>query len=287
MARGSFVTVESMFWPAILSLKELGGSGSVDELETKVAQHLELTEAELGLLHRGGPRTEFSYRLAWARTFLKRGGAIQNSERKVWSLTRSGSMLTKGDLPDFMAKVRALAPSGGKARKGVKFARLQEDAKEDEDAWKEPLLRRVKALTPRQFEILSQRLLRESGFKKVNVTGRTGDEGIDGNGILQVTLVTFRVAFQCKRWDHSVGAPVVRDFRGAMVGRAEKGLIITTSHFTPEAIKEANREGAWVIDLIDGDALCDLLKGLGWGVTATPVERVSLQPAWFEANLVA
>src|SRR6185437_4864092 len=82
-------------------------------------------------------------------------------------------------------------------------------------------------LAPAAFERLVQRLLRESGFVQVEVTGRSGDGGIDGKGIAKVHgLMSFHVVFQCKRYQGVVGAAEIRDFRGAMVGRADKGLFI-------------------------------------------------------------
>jgi len=123
---------------------------------------------------------------------------------------------------------------------------------------------------------LCQRLLRESGFIKVEVTGRTNDGGIDGVGVLRLNLLSFHVLFQCKKWKSSVGAPVVRDFRGAMMGRADKGLIMTTGTFTADARKEATRDGAPAIDLIDGDALCDLLKATKIGVSVNLIEEIKI-----------
>lgn len=116
------------------------------------------------------------------------------------------------------------------------------------------------------FERLCQRILREKGFTKVEVAGRGGDGGIDGQGVLRVNLLSFQVIFQAKRWKGSVGASVVRDFRGAMVGRADKGLIITTARFGTEASREATRDGAPAIDLVDGEGFCELLKEIGLGV---------------------
>ena len=133
------------------------------------------------------------------------------------------------------------------------------------------------------FERLAQRLLRESGFTRVEVTGRSGDGGIDGKGILRVNLVSFHVLFQCKRWKGSVGPAVVRDFRGAMVGRADKGLVITTGTFTAEARREATRDGAPAIDLVDGDLLCQLLKDLKLGIRIRLVEEVEVDPAFFSS----
>lgn len=129
-----------------------------------------------------------------------------------------------------------------------------------------------------------QRLLRESGFIQVEVTGRTGDGGIDGKGIARIHgLMSFHVLFQCKRWKGSVSAGEIRDFRGAMVGRADKGLFITTGTFTPAAVKEATRDGAPPIDLVDGNELADKLKDLGLGVKKEMVERVSIDEDWLKS----
>ena len=115
------------------------------------------------------------------------------------------------------------------------------------------------------------------------VTGRTGDGGIDGLGVYQISLLSFPVFFQCKRYSGSVGASAVRDFRGAMAGRGEKGLLITTGTFSNDARAESKRDGAPPIDLIDGDRLCDLLKEYSIGVTTTPrvVEDVKIEGDYF------
>ncbi|HXR60350.1 MAG TPA: restriction endonuclease, partial [Solirubrobacterales bacterium] len=86
------------------------------------------------------------------------------------------------------------------------------------------------------------------------------------------------------RYKGSVGADKVRDFRGAMAGRADKGLLITTGTFTREARTEATRDGAPPIDLIDGDRLCDLLKDLQLGVRTTErrIEEVEVVTSFFE-----
>jgi len=139
-------------------------------------------------------------------------------------------------------------------------------------------------MSPAAFERLIQRLLRESGFIQVEVTGRSGDGGIDGKGIMRLGgLLSFHVIFQCKRYSGSVGASQVRDFRGAMVGRADKGLMATTGNFTKDAIREATRDGAPAIDLMDGDQLVDKLKELGLGVKTEriEVEQITVDPSWF------
>ena len=80
----------------------------------------------------------------------------------------------------------------------------------------------------------------------------------------------------------SVGPGSIRDFRGALAGRADKGLFITTGRFTREAEREAVRDGAMAIDLIDGVELCGLLREKGLGVANGSVERVTPGPRFFE-----
>ena len=102
---------------------------------------------------------------------------------------------------------------------------------------------------------------------RFTVTGRSGDGGIDGIGILQVNpLVSFKVLFQCKRYAGSVTPSQVRDFRGAMMGRADKGIIITTGSFTSDARKESVRDGVPPIELVDGEKLVNMLELLELGL---------------------
>jgi restriction system protein len=138
-------------------------------------------------------------------------------------------------------------------------------------------------MKPDGFERLTQRLLREAGFISATVTGRTGDGGIDGLGVYRMSLVSFPVFFQCKRYKGSVGSAAVRDFRGAMAGRGDKGLLITTGTFTSEAKAEATRDGAPPVDLIDGDRLCDLLKEYDLGVKTTvrQIEDITVDTEFF------
>ncbi|NCA72673.1 MAG: restriction endonuclease, partial [Sphingobacteriia bacterium] len=74
----------------------------------------------------------------------------------------------------------------------------------------------------------------------------------------------------------------IRDFRGALVGRADRGLFVTTGTFTSEATKEATRDGAPPIDLMDGEQLIDKLKELGLGIKTEMVERVDIDEDWFK-----
>ena len=155
---------------------------------------------------------------------------------------------------------------------------------EAETSWRDELTNTLLAIEPPAFERLVQRLLREAGFIQVEVTGRSGDGGIDGKGIMRLGgMLSFHVIFQCKRYQGSISPSQIRDFRGAMVGRADKGLFITTGNFTREAIREATRDGAPAIDLIDGDQLLEKLKEFELGVRTKKieVEQVVVDRDWF------
>lgn len=266
---------EKYFPPTVQSMKQRGGSATIEELEEDVAKTMKLPEAILAIPHKTGTRSQFQYELAWVRTYLKKAGLADNSARAVWSLTDAGEKISEKELLLVPKKIRWLK----KAKDQQPHSPENEEGIEPD--WQEQTLTALASMKSDAFERLCQRILRESGFTRVEVTGRSGDGGIDGVGVLRVNLVSFHVLFQCKRWTGSVGASVVRDFRGAMVGRADKGLIITTSTFTSDARREATRDGAPAIDLVDGEAVCGLLKELKLGVTVKLVEEVEIEPKFF------
>lgn len=258
-----------LMWPIVEALRELGGSGTISEINAWVLGHRDFSEAQRTALHRGGPQTKLEYRLAWARSYLKGIGVATNSHRGVWALTEVGETLTEETM-----KRQAKAWNRAHARRPSPNPEIVDEPDEEptEEDWKDRLLRRLLQLSPAGFERLAQRLLREAGFVNVTVLGRVGDGGIDGVGVYRVSLVSFPIFFQCKRYKGTVGAEMVRNFRGAMAGRGEKGLLITTGRFTVDALAESTRDGAPPVELIDGERLCDLLKEYELGVTVT--ERV-------------
>lgn len=281
-------TFDELFEPLLAALRALGGSGSVEEIYAKTIELAGITEDVASQMHDPEARnmTEVGYRLTWARTYLRKYGLIENSSRGVWSLTAKGSSTLKIDRATILKAVRSMdRPEPSKRGKKQELAELElgKDLPEEE-RWKDQLNAVLtQQLSPEGFERLVQRMLRESGFVAVEVTGRTGDGGIDGKGIARINgFMSFHVLFQCKRYKGSVGASEIRDFRGAMVGRADKGLFITTGTFTTGAIKEATRDGAPPIDLVDGDELAEKLKELALGVTTELVPRVVVQREWFE-----
>ncbi len=280
MADVTLPTFETLMTPIIQALKMLGGSGTIEEINDRVAEIAELSDEHLEVLHKPekGSQTEVEYRLAWARTYLKNYGILENSSRGVWSLTPKGRQTDKVNGKTVKRYVQD-------KQRQVREAKVSDvtDEPDVEATWRDELLTTLLKMHPSAFERLVQRLLRESGFIQVEVTGQSGDGGSDGKGIMRLGgLLSFHVIFQCKRYQGSVNVSQVRDFRGAMVGRADKGLLITTGNFTKDAIREATRDGAPAIDLIDGDQLIDKLKELGLGVKTeiVQVEQIAVDQDW-------
>jgi restriction system protein len=282
-------TFDRLMLPTLKALESLGGSGSIEEIANAVILALNLPESITSQAHNPekSSQTEVEYRLAWARTYLKKYGLLDNSERGVWALTAQYEPGQAVDIESIVQTVRA--DSAVRTKKKTSQQAVEEDilpviAEEVEAGWREMVHQQLLLMKPDAFERLAMRLLRESGFVQVEVTGRSGDGGIDGKGIIKLqNVLSYHVVFQCKRYKESVGSGAIRDFRGAMIGRADKGLFITTGIFTRDAIKEATRDGAPPIDLIDGDNLVDMLKQLRLGVTVRMVEEVEVNDAWFKA----
>jgi restriction system protein len=296
MAEIAIPSYRDMLWPTLAALDALGGSGRMDEVNKTVIKQMSIGDEELSVEYPPGSTAHGSkvlHRLAFARSSLKLAGALDNSQRGVWALNDRGRDL-------LAAGQRAARDADSAYRKEYRQKRLQkaaEEAKataEDEELevaaeplelesdWKTALLDVLYELSPQQFERLSARLLREVGFTRVDVLGGSDDKGLDGVGLLEVQLLTFPVFFQCKRYRGQVGPAQVRDFRGAMAGRGDKGLFITTGTFTPASREEATRAGVAPIDLIDGDRLTELLKQTGLGVATRVVEVVTVVPSYFE-----
>jgi restriction system protein len=262
-----------LMWPTLQALKQLGGSGRIEEIVEAVIEAESFTEEQQEVRRKPGDRmSRIEYYLAWARNGLKNIGAIENSARGVWAITDLGRGL---DEEETVERVKAWRADYNRRYHEQRRQVVPDDDDIDqvepdgERDWKDVLLERLMKMAPVAFERLAQRLLREAGFRNVEVLGKSGDGGIDGVGVYRLSLVSFPVYFQCKRWANQVGAGAVRDFRGAMSGRGEKGLLITTATFSPAARDEATRDGAPPVDLISGEDLCDLLKDHELGVVTT------------------
>lgn len=280
---------DKLLWPTLRAVRSLGHSARIDEMVEKVIEQEGFSDEQVAVLHKDGPRSKVEYRIAWARTYLKGMGALDNPQRGVWITTDRGKELEEHDLEPlrqaYVLKLREERMSKKKAAKqaGADVEADVEVGDDETDNWREELIAALLRMSPEAFEHLSKRLLRAAGFINTNVTGRSGDGGIDGVGVYRLSLVSFPVFFQCKRYKGSVTPDKVRDFRGAMAGRGDKGLLITTGTFTAEAKKEATRDGAPPIDLIDGERLCDLLEEhqLGVRTTLRTIEDVEVNAEFF------
>jgi restriction system protein len=272
MAKGSQFT--RYFIPLIQVLREKGGSASAYEATDAVIEREKVSEKEMELTNKNG-QSKVRNQIAWARMYLVYSGHIDSSARGVWSLTSKGM---KEDLSKLSAAVVHKSAQLVKRERNPEPIKSVNEVETEEkllEAEESQLLPVLKSLTAEGFERLCQRLLREHGFQNVKVTGRTGDGGIDGEGILEINpLLSFKVIFQCKRYQGSVGSGMIRDFRGAMIGRADKGIIITTGTFTMDAKKEAVRDGANPIELVDGEKLVRMFERLELGVKPRVIYEV-------------
>jgi len=278
---------DDLFNPVLMVLHKLGGSGTIEEINDEVASILKLSDNQAGEIHRGNT-TKLAYRLAWSRNYLKRYGLLENSARGIWTLTPEGLKVKSVD----KEIIKRSVISEDRKTRNVEIKKennvllINDDSDIDElqkITWQEEIITELQQITSDAFERLCQRLLRELGFQNVEVTGKKNDGGIDGKGIFRFGgVLSFPVIFQAKRYKGSVSPSIVRDFRGAMVGRADKGLIITTGTFTREARREASRDGAPPIDLIDGNDLAEKLKELGLGVEIEFLEQVTIKKDWFK-----
>jgi restriction system protein len=254
----------------------MGGSASAYEATDAVIERVKIPDAELDKTNQNGQSTVRN-QIAWARMYLVHSGHIDSSARGIWVLTGKGMSEDLAKL-DPVALSRSVA-SAFKSERGSPASKTEAPSDNREPAELEEastnLLPVLKSLSPSGFERLCQRLLREYGFQNVKVTGRSGDGGIDGEGILEINpLLSFKVIFQCKRYEASVSSSMVRDFRGAMIGRADKGIFLTTSTFTMDARKEAVRDGAGPIELVDGKKLVSMFETLQLGLKPRTIYEI-------------
>lgn len=281
--------------PVLVALRELGGSGKPREVVELVAKNEMVPDEVLDRVNTtGGPR--FTNQVHWARYFLAEDGYIDRSRRGVWALTEKGSLAPALSLAQLRLLVSEVQRREREAREvdatnsgsGVSNESAASDSELEDfppnvehGDYRVKLMRVLRDLSPSGFERLCQRLLRESGFEQVIVTGRSNDGGIDGHGVLSLNaFVSFRVLFQCKRYSGSVTPAQIRDFRGAMQGRADKGIILTTGNFTAEARREASRDGAPPIEIVDGDKLVELFAKLELGLRA--ITTYEVEEAFFD-----
>lgn len=278
----------------------MGGSAKKREVELRVIEVLNISEEDLKEVGKTGV-SKILTEIGWARYSLILGNLLDASKRGIWTLTEKGqnaNFPTEADLEKlhgenhliYKEKMRkkkeeAEATEGFPSIIPVGYDKIEnaeeKPSEDNNENYQEQLLARLKSISPEGFERLCQRLLRESGFEKVVVKGGSHDHGIDGYGYLHISRwVTLKVFFQCKRYQGNVGSSAVRDFRGAIGGHSEKGIIITTGTFTNEAIKEATRENMNHIELVDGEALVEVFENLELGLK--PRKTFDLDDKFFD-----
>jgi len=231
------------FGPLLDALRQLGGSAKPREASDKIAENLKLKDDKLNEILKSG-QSRYYNQVAWARQYLVWEGLLDMSKHGIWALSSKGenTTLTAEQARDIFLR---WVDVHRKARQNKSEIEIIEEQEEGEPEDIQPinnldLLQVLQSLTPSGFEKICQRLLRESGFENVTVTGQSHDGGIDGYGTLEInSFVSFKVLFQCKRYKGTVSRAQVGDFRNAMIGRAEKGIIMTTGTFSFDAIKEA------------------------------------------------
>lgn len=260
------VLIEATF----LALKQLGGSGRNDEINKKVYDILEIPNNILEILHTGrNSFSEIDYRLAWARTLLKNYGAIRNSARSVWVLSPEFVSVEKvcGTEIEKFRNLSTDRQSGKTLTSGDVISDETLELPNEIKSWRQRVYDILINMDPFSFERLTQRVLRECGFTDVAVTKRSGDGGIDGYGKLKINgVISFNIAFQCKRYQGTVGAPEIRDFRGSLTRNIEKGLFVTTGTYSSAAKEEAANIGKQQIDLIDGEDFIEMLAEFSIGL---------------------
>jgi len=276
------------FGPLLDALRQLGGSAKPREAADIIAEKLDLHEEKLNELLNSG-QSRYYNQVAWARQYLVWEGLLDTSQHGIWALSAKGenTTLTEEQAREIFLKWVDIHRKAKLVKSEKEIIEEQEEGEPDDiqPTNLSDLLQVLQSLTPDGFERICQRLLRESGFEKVVVTGQSHDGGIDGYGTLEMNpFVSFKVLFQCKRYKGTVSRAQVGDFRNAMIGRAEKGIIMTTGTFSSDAIKEANRDGAPQVELVDGEKLVEMFKRVELGVKPKTVYEVDLP--FFEPYMI-
>lgn len=286
MAKKRKAEFAKWFGPLLDALRDLGDSGRPREVYARIAKNLALPDDVLDETLKSGV-SRFQNQVAWARQYLVWEGLLDSSKHGTWTLTDRGRVakISEPEAREIVKKWVAIHAEARKKKQETVQPQAEEELPVDDIDPKEKLslIATLRALSPLGFEKVCRELLRESGFENVEITGGSADGGIDGFGTLEVNpFVSFKVLFQCKRYaeGNHVSRSQVGDFRNAMIGRAEKGIIITTSSFSNAAVQEASRDGAPQIELVDGEKLVEMFQRVELGVAKRTVFDVD--PAYFE-----
>jgi restriction system protein len=237
---------------------------------------------------------KFANDIQWARMYLVNAGLVEPMKTAGygnWKLTREGWSVPL-DEASVVAIYGATALKGKSQTNDTQEAPPEDPQQESlpgTESWEFVLKKILTTLPDKGFERLCAAIMTNNGLLATKVTGQTGDGGVDGEGMLAIDdygLIKAPVAWQCKRFNGSnnVGSKEVRDFRGAIDGRAKYGLIFTTSSFTPSAEAEARRPGATPVELVGLDRLIDLMRNKKLGVdnSADGSETLEVKTEFFD-----
>lgn len=283
--------------PALRYVANKSGEVPVREVSDALAKEFNLTEEDLSKLLPSGRAPQFYNRVQWAITHMRKAGIFATPRRGCVSITQRGQdvlaknpkrvdMRLLSEFPEFQ-QFRAkkhdkdeVADSNGPTSESTPLEALESGHQSLRSALATDLLDRVLTCTPSFFERLVIELLLKMGYggsraDAGKALGRSGDGGIDGI-IKEDRLGLDTIYTQAKRWtDKPVGRPEVQQFQGALSGHgAGKGIFITTSYFTKEAVDYAAGLRNSKIVLIDGEELAELMIDHGIGVSTAAVYEV-------------
>lgn len=265
--------------PLLDALRSLGGKASPHECSDWIAEKFNLPPEVMEARMKSG-NTRFHNQVQWARQYLIWEGLLDSTQRGVWTLSTKGAKTRLNDEASraiFLKWVSIFAEARQKKATVIapKATAPLEEAEAPEEVEEQALIDVLLSLQPDGFERLCKRLLHEYGLERLVVLGKSHDGGIDGKGVLRLNpFVGLKVMFQCKRIRGSVSRAQVGDFRNATMGRADKGIFLTTGTFSSDAQKEADREGVLPIELVDGERLVELFQAKELGVRQKQVFEI-------------
>lgn len=289
---------QTLMLPALRVLSTVSPATAM-QVRAALAVEFGLTAAELAELLPSGRQTTFANRVAWAYSYLKQAGLIASPRRGVYEITARGREILAqpparidipflSRFPEFQAlrqpSVNAQSETALPAQTLTALTpdeQIRAGYKRLREALAAQLLERTLSLSPSSFERLVVDVLVGLGYggsrlDAAEVVGGGGDEGIDGI-IKEDRLGLESIYVQAKRWQGTVGRPEIQRFAGALQGqRARKGIFITTSTFTADAVSYARGLQTTIV-LIDGRQLAELMMEAGVGVS--PAEEIRILKA--------
>lgn len=289
-------TYEEVMLP-LLKLISDGKVYNYKYCEEKLAKEFGLTDDEVNLKLQSGIKV-FYDRIIWAKTYLKNAGLIETPKRGQFKISLRGIGLLKENLTtlnskyleryeefnDYLHRSRKTITKGEKdiliIKEKTPFENIEESFKEIKSSLADELLEKLKEVDFFKFEDIVLDLLIKMGYggsrdEAKKATKKTNDEGIDGI-INEDRLGLDRIYIQAKRWnDTVVGRPEIQKFIGALVGQgAKKGIFITTSIFSKEAISYLDKSNDMKIILIDGKHLAEYMIDFNVGVSIETIYEI-------------